>query len=199
MALPNITLASGSRYRLSLASKLIPNIKSIAPDIDETPLVGETPEALVARLAYQKATAAAQQGTDGLFIGSDQVAIINGEPLSKPGNFDKAFEQLSYSSGKTVRFLTSLCLYNSVTKQHQASVETFDVCFNTLTDELITLYLKAETPYDCAGSFKCEGLGITLFKKLSGDDPNTLIGLPLIRLTEFLRNEGVEPLALHTS
>jgi MAF protein len=162
-----------------------------APDIDEAPLPNETPEQLVKRLSQAKAQAVAQHHSHCLIIGSDQVAVLHGEILGKPGNHDNAVTQLRKASGQQVTFQTGLCLLNSHTGNVQVSCVPFTVQFRPLSDEQIERYLNYEKPYNSAGSFKSEGLGITLFEKLQGDDPNTLIGLPLIELVRMLEKEGV--------
>ena len=185
-----IVLASTSPFRRELLGKLGLPFDTDSPDIDETARAEETPEQLVARLAEEKARAVAQRHPDSLIIGSDQVAVIDGKIIGKPGDHEKAMAQLRSASGKTVRFLTGLCLYNSANDHKQLVVEPFDVVFRTLSDSQIDNYLKAEQPYNCAGSFKSEGLGIALFERLQGEDPNSLIGLPLIRLIRMLENEA---------
>ncbi len=163
-----------------------------APNIDESPIDNETPQQLVARLAEQKAQAVAADHPNSLIIGSDQVAILDGDIIGKPGDHAHAIKQLSRASGKTVTFHTGLSLYNSHTQLSQTEVVPFTVHFRELTASQIENYLQKEQPYNCAGSFKSEGLGISLFEKLEGDDPNTLIGLPLIRLIKMLENQGVK-------
>lgn len=192
--MPPILLASSSSYRRQLLQKLGLAFSWAAPDIDETALPGEAAETLVKRLALSKAQALAPLNSGHLIIGSDQVASFEGKILGKPQGFDRAFAQLTSFSGKSVDFLTGLCLYNSASNQHQLSLESYRVRFKTLSPEQITRYLEREQPYDCAGSFKSEGLGICLFDSLEGEDPNTLVGLPLIALTRMLINEGVDPL-----
>ncbi len=186
-----IVLASTSPFRRELLGKLGLPFESASPDIDESAHPGETPEQLVARLAEEKARAVAAKHPQALIIGSDQVAVNDGEILGKPGGHEKAQEQLRAASGKTVCFLTGLCLYNSATGHAQVVVEPFEVVFRPLDEAQIENYLRAEQPYNCAGSFKSEGLGIALFERLNGDDPNSLIGLPLIRLIRMLEQEGV--------
>jgi septum formation protein len=186
-----LVLGSTSPFRRQLLEKLGLPFDTAAPQTDETPLEGETPEQLVARLAEAKARAVKDQHPKALIIGSDQVAVNAGEILGKPHTHDKAMAQLRNASGKHIRFLTGLCLYNAATDHAQVEVVPFDVVFRQLTDEMIDNYLKAEQPYNCAGSFKSEAMGITLFEKLEGEDPNTLIGLPLIRLVRMLENEGI--------
>ena len=144
------------------------------------------------RLAQQKAAALAEQHPDTLIIGSDQVAVLGDQVLGKPGTREKAIEQLSAASGQRVTFLTGLCLLNTTTGRTQVACEPFHVQFRTLRHQQIERYVELEQPLNCAGSFKSEGLGIVLFKELDGRDPNSLIGLPLIVLTEFLAAEGVQ-------
>ncbi len=186
-----LVLGSTSPFRRQLLEKLGLPFDTASPETDETPLQGETPEQLVARLAEAKARAVSSQYPEALIIGSDQVAVNGGEILGKPHTHDKAMEQLRNASGKQVRFLTGLCLYNAATDHAQVEVVPFDVIFRDLSDEMIDNYLKAETPYNCAGSFKSEAMGIALFDRLEGEDPNTLIGLPLIRLVRMLEAENI--------
>lgn len=191
MNLP-IILASTSVFRKQLLEKLNIQFETVAPEINETPLDSEKPQQLVERLSLLKAREIADRFSQHLIIGSDQVACLNqNEILGKPGNFNNAFEQLSAASGKKVIFYTGLTLLNSQTGKAQTCCECYSVTFRSLDDNQISRYLKKEQPYNCAGSFKSEGYGITLFEKLEGDDPNTLIGLPLIRLVGFLDSEGV--------
>ena len=185
-----LVLASTSPYRKALLEKLQINFETAAPAIDESVLPGESPEQLVTRLAEAKAKAIADQFPDALIIGSDQVAVVDGKIVGKPGTHDKAIAQLKRASGKRVIFLTGLCVYNTLSQRTQVEVVPFSVIFRQLTDTQIEHYLQREQPYNCAGSFKSEGLGIALFERLEGDDPNTLIGLPLIRLIRMLESEG---------
>ncbi len=171
----------------------------LSPQTDETALADETPQQLVERLAIAKAAAVAAEQEHALVIGSDQVAVLNGQIAGKPHTHDNAVKQLQQASGKTVRFYTGLCLYNSDSGRYQSEVVPFDVVFRPLTDDMIEAYLQREQPYNCAGSFKSEALGIVLFEKLQGDDPNTLMGLPLIRLVRMLEKENFPVLSLsHT-
>ncbi|MCP4596195.1 nucleoside triphosphate pyrophosphatase [Neptuniibacter sp.] len=190
----NLILASSSPFRRQILDKLQIEYSCISPDIDESALDNESPEALVARLAEAKAQKIAQSEPSSLIIGSDQVAVLGNEILGKPHTHENAVAQLKKLSGHTVTFLTGLSLVNSETGQAQTEVVPFKVVFRNLTEEMIENYLKAETPYNCAGSFKSEALGIVLFEKLEGEDPNTLIGLPLIRLVRMLENEGLNVL-----
>ena len=184
-------LASTSRYRQQLLAKLTDKFSCMKPDVDETPLPGENAEALVKRLALAKAQAVASTLATGLVIGSDQVAVFNNAIIGKPHTFNKACEQLRLFSGQKVTFLTGLAVINITSGQQQLVVEPFTVHFRSLSDAEITAYIHKEQPLDCAGSFKSEGLGISLFSRLEGDDPNSLIGLPLIRLNQMLINEGI--------
>lgn len=192
MEMSELVLASTSPFRKALLEKLELAFTTRSPEVDESRLDGETPEQLVYRLSEAKARAvAAECSADALIIGSDQVAVIDDTILGKPGNHEKAVQQLNDASGRAVTFLTGLCLLNSATGMAQTEVIPFTVHFRALTNEQIENYLRKEQPYNCAGSFKSEGLGISLFERLEGDDPNTLIGLPLIRLVRMLENEGV--------
>lgn len=185
-----LVLASTSPFRRAILQKLEIPFETFSPSIDESMRVDEIPEQLVARLAEEKAKAAKVEFSDALIIGSDQVAVVDGQILGKPGNHETAVNQLRRNSGKRVSFLTGLCLYNTLSQRTQVEVVPFNVIFRQLTDQQIENYLLKEQPYNCAGSFKSEGLGIALFERLEGDDPNTLIGLPLIRLIHMLESEG---------
>lgn len=185
-----LVLASTSPFRKAILEKLGVPFDTASPEVDESQLPDETPQQLVQRLAEVKARAVADKFPDALIIGSDQVAVIDDQILGKPGSHDQAVKQLRQASGKTVTFLTGLCLYNSRTDHARCEVVPFKVHFRQLDDSQIENYLKQEQPYNCAGSFKSEALGIALFEKLEGDDPNTLIGLPLINLIRMLEKEG---------
>lgn len=185
-----IVLASTSPFRKQLLDKLGIDFITVSPDVDEKALPNETPEQLVARLSEAKAKILADQYPDALIIGSDQVAVVDGQILGKPQVHEKAFEQLKRAAGKRVAFLTGLCVFNTKSRRSQVDVVPYYVVFRDLTDKQIENYLQREQPYNCAGSFKSEGLGIALFERLEGDDPNTLIGLPLIRLVRMLESEG---------
>jgi MAF protein len=163
-----------------------------APEVDESQIPDESPQALVLRLAEAKAVAVGDAHPGALVIGSDQVACLDGRILGKPGNRENARRQLRDASGRRVSFYTGLCLLNTVSGRKQLACEPFHVRFRPLNDAQIERYLDFERPYNCAGSFKSEGLGIALFERLEGDDPNALIGLPLIRLVEMLGAEGIE-------
>ena len=199
MTQPKILLASSSVYRRQLLSKLGFNFTWESPGIDESPLTDEPPATLVQRLAETKARHLANRYLDCLIIGSDQVATIDNQILGKPHTHENAFAQLASFRNREVTFMTGLCLFNPSTKRSQSSVESYKVRFRNLTDSQIENYLRREQPYDCAGSFKSEGLGVCLFEQLEGEDFNTLIGLPLIALTRMLANEGMDPLDQVTS
>lgn len=187
-----LLLASSSPYRQELLSRLRLPFESCAPDIDETRLPGESAEKLVRRLAEQKAKALGERYPNHLIIGSDQVAVLGAEIIGKPHTFERAKQQLHAASGNSVRFLTGLALFDSATGRIQTDSIPFTVHFRTLNEARIERYLKAEQPYDCAGSFKAEGLGISLFRATEGEDVTSLVGLPLIRLVDMLLNEGYE-------
>lgn len=189
--MPSIILASGSRYRRELLARLGLPFRVELPGVEEFPLRGEAPAARAGRLALEKAQAVANRFPAGLVIGSDQVADCDGVILGKPGTADRAREQLQVASGRTVTFWTALALINAATGRTQAAVIRCDVEFRILTDEEIARYVAIEAPLDCAGSFKAEGLGIVLFRRLLTDDPTSLVGLPLIALCAMLRAEGV--------
>ena len=186
----SLVLASTSPFRKELLQRLGIPFETAAPDVDESPRTGETPTALVRRLSEAKARAIGQS-RPGLIIGSDQVATTGNDILGKPGTHPRAIEQLQYLSGRWVTFHTGLCLLNSVTDEAQLDVISYKVQFRQLDAGQIERYLQADQPYHCAGSFKSEGLGITLFERMDGDDPSALIGLPLIRLTTMLTDAGV--------
>jgi septum formation protein len=188
---PKLILASSSPYRRELLERLKIPFEVIAPEVDETPRSGEMPEKLVERLAVEKARKIAGQKPGTLVIGSDQVAVYNGHIVGKPHSHDMAVEQLQSASGRTVTLYTGLALVNADTQRVQCEVIPYRVTFRALTDAQIESYLRKEQPYSCAGSVKSEGLGIALLEKFEGDDPNTLIGLPLIRLVRMLENEGI--------
>ncbi|NIC07858.1 Maf family protein [Billgrantia bachuensis] len=192
--MPRLVLASGSRWRRQLLDRLGLPYAWASPDIDETPLPGETPEALVHRLALAKASRVAEAHPEHLVIGSDQVAVFDGDILGKPGDAATARIQLARFSGHRVTFLTGLALIDTRNARHWVCHERYDALFRRLTDSEIARYVEREQPLDSAGSFRMEGLGIALFEKLEGDDPNTLIGLPLIRLCALLREAGLDPL-----
>jgi MAF protein len=185
-----LILASTSPFRKDLLGRMNLPFETCAPEVDESRDASEAPEQLVQRLSEAKARAAGESH-QGLIIGSDQVAVYGEKILGKPGSHDAATGQLRMLSGQSVTFLTGLCLYNSVSENIQIDLVPFTVKFRELDDSRIEHYLRADQPYNCAGSFKSEGLGITLFEKMSGDDPTALIGLPLICLTTMLAAEGI--------
>ncbi|RMG29495.1 MAG: septum formation inhibitor Maf [Gammaproteobacteria bacterium] len=190
MSRPRLVLASTSPYRRELLRRLGLPFDCLAPQVDESPRPGETPQALVRRLSRDKALAVAA-GPESLVIGSDQAAVCAGEVLGKPGGAEAARAQLRFLSGRTVVFHTGLCVHEVRTgRLHEACVDT-EVVFRSLTEDEIARYLEKERPYDCAGSFKSEGLGITLFEAIRSEDPTALVGLPLIRLAAFLRRCGL--------
>ncbi|MDQ2075670.1 nucleoside triphosphate pyrophosphatase [Marinimicrobium sp. ABcell2] len=189
-----LILASSSPYRRQLLERLGLPFSSQSPDVDERPAPGEPAKALVKRLAEAKARALSEAHPGKLIIGSDQVAVLDGQILGKPGNFERARAQLLAASGRSVEFLTGLCLLNTDTGTCHVHCEPFRVHFRDLSPQQVEMYIKKEEPYDCAGSFKAEGLGIRLFQALEGRDPNALIGLPLIALIDLLQTEGVDPL-----
>ncbi len=189
-----LVLASTSPFRKSLLDRLNLAYETDSPDIDESPLANESIKDMVVRLSEGKARAVAQSHPDSLIIGSDQSAVLNNQPLTKPGGYDKAFQQLKEASGQKIVFQTGLCLLNSKTGKTQTACIPYTVVFKNLTNQQISHYLKQEEPYNCAGSFKSEALGIALFERFEGEDPNALIGLPLIKLVEMLNNENMPPL-----
>ena len=187
-----LVLASTSPYRCELLKRLQLPFVTAAPDVDETPLPNEAARATSARLSQEKARAVAADYPDALIIGSDQVALLEGLQLGKPLTHDNAVRQLRTMRGKTTCFYTALTLLNSQTGHMQTEVAENFVTLRELSDEEIEGYLLREQPYHCAGSAKSEGLGIALMSRMTGDDPNALIGLPLILLTEMLRRENVK-------
>ncbi len=184
-----LVLASTSPFRQQLLAKLDIPFVTAKPDCDETPLENETPETLVIRLAEQKARSCIIE-TPSLVIGSDQVCVIDNQIIGKPHTREKAIEQLLSQSGKAITFYTGLALFNSSTQKSQVVLDKFTVHFRQLTQTMVESYVDKEMPLNCAGSFKSEGLGIALFEKLEGDDPNSLVGLPLIQLIKLLENES---------
>jgi MAF protein len=182
-----IILASTSPYRQALLRKLGLPFTAMPPQTDETALAGEPAEQLVERLAKAKAADVASRIDHGWVIGSDQVCVIHGVILGKPGCHEQAVKQLQQLSGHAVTFYTGLCLWDASNQRHLSIVEPFTVHFRELDEVMIHNYLRQEQPYDCAGSFKSEGMGICLFERFEGRDPNTLIGLPLMALTDMLR------------
>jgi septum formation protein len=186
-----IILGSSSIYRKELLQRLQISFETVNPQIDETPLLQESPQETAVRLAEAKARAVAKTYPQALIIGSDQVAVLGNVCLGKPLNHINATEQLRSVQGKEVTFYTALCLLNSATERLQAQVIPSYVKFRQLNDQQIENYLRKEQPYHCAGSAKSEGLGIALIERMTGNDPNALIGLPLIALIDMLIYEGV--------
>jgi septum formation protein len=186
-----LVLASTSRYRRELLERLKLPFQTVSPEADETPLSGEEPEATASRLALAKAQSVHAQFPRSLIIGSDQVAFCQGVRLDKPGDHASALQQLRHSSGKSVRFITAIALLNTVSGRAQTKVVPTEVKFRKLSDSEIARYVKVEPAYDCAGGAKAEGLGIALVESILSSDPTALIGLPLIALSELLRNENL--------
>ncbi len=192
---PDLILASSSPARRELMTRLKVPFRAVSPEVDETPLPGESPEELVLRLAEAKARAVAERHPAALVIGSDQVAVMEGAIVGKPGSHEKAVQQLQAASGNRITFHTGLCLFNPERGSIQLERIPSIVWFRRLHSQQIENYLRKEQPYGCAGSFRSEGLGITLIERLEGDDPNALVGLPLIRLVRMLEQEGFDLLA----
>lgn len=193
---PPLILASSSPFRQALLRQLQLDFQAISPNVDESPRVGEKPTALALRLAEAKARAAAAefQDREALLIGSDQVALRGDRLIGKPGSHEAAVEQLLASSGRTLRFLSSVCLLNTRTGRLQIDLVPTTVKLRTLDRNTIETYVRRERPYGCAGSFMIEGLGIALMDSIESVDPTALIGLPLIALTRMLREEGIDVL-----
>lgn len=188
----NLILASSSIYRKELLERLQLPFSVEVPNVDETPLTSETPDQTALRLAQEKARKVGELHQNALVIGCDQVATLDNLQLGKPMTHDNATQQLQLMRGRVVTFHSALCLFNAFTQHMQAEVVRYDVKFRQLSDAQIESYLLKEQPYHCAGSAKSEGLGIALIEWMRGDDPNALIGLPLISLTHMLTNAGVE-------
>lgn len=188
---PKLILASSSPFRRELLARLQIPFESIAPDIDETPEPGETPQQLVERLALEKARAIADQYPRAVVIGSDQVAMHGDNIVGKPGSHEEAVNQLHEASGRAVTLYTGLALVRQQPEFSLHELVPFTVVFRELTDQQIENYLGKDQPYNCAGSVKSESLGVALFERFEGDDPNALIGLPLIRLVRMLEKAGI--------
>lgn len=189
---PSITLASTSRYRRGLLERLGLQLQAVAPEADESRLPDEAPQALAARLARLKASSVLEAVTRGLVIGSDQVAALGATVLGKPGDRDRAIAQLSAQSGRTVEFYTAVCVIEAESGERLEHLDHTRVRFRTLELADIERYVDAERPFDCAGSFKSEGLGISLFEAIENRDPSALVGLPLIATCRLLREFGVK-------
>lgn len=189
-----IVLASTSPYRKALLTRLGLPFATARPDVDETPRARENAWDLVHRLGEAKARAVAPQFPGALIIGSDQAAVLDEAILGKPGTHERAVDQLTRASGRSVVFYTSLCVLNTASGRCHVDIVPYEVFFRELTPNQIEHYLRREQPYDCAGAFKAEGLGVALFEKHVGDDPSALIGLPLMRLVTLLAREDIEVL-----
>ncbi|MHB1656664.1 MAG: Maf family nucleotide pyrophosphatase [Burkholderiales bacterium] len=196
MAAAQLVLASTSVYRRELLNKLRVPFVVTSPLVDETPLAGEAPDAAALRLSVLKAQAPATDFPDALIIGSDQIASLDGNHIGKPGNHASAVAQLRSMSGQELIFHTALSLYNSSTGNLQSRIVPTTVKIRHLTDAQIEHYLRKDLPYDCAGSARSEGLGIAIMESMTGEDPNALVGLPLIALTAMLFNEGWDVLTI---
>jgi septum formation protein len=188
---PRLILASSSPFRRALLERLGKAFEVIVPEADETPRPGESPQSLVERLAVAKARIVADSHPGTLVIGSDQVAVHDSEIVGKPHTHDNAMRQLRAASGNRISLYTGLALINADSGRVQSEVVPYHVVFRKLTDAQIDSYLRKEEPYNCAGSIRSEGLGIALLERFEGEDPNALIGLPLIRLVRMLENEGL--------
>jgi len=186
-----LVLASSSPYRKALLDKLQLKFICANPDIDETAINNEKPKELALRLAKEKAKALAESYPNHLIIASDQVALLGNVQLHKPHNHANTIKQLQQSSGKSVTFYTSICILNSATQEINSDIDLCTVYFKSLNEQQIIRYVNSEQPYDCAGGFKSEGLGIALFDRIEGDDPNALIGLPLIKLIALLQKYNI--------
>ena len=192
---PRLVLGSTSPYRRELLARLGLPFDVASPEVNERPLPDEAPLQTALRLAAWKACAVAQRcEDDAVVIGSDQVADLNGMVLGKPGDHARAKAQLQAMRGQTVRFHTAVCVKRAATGFEQTEVSTVSVRFRALSDEAIDTYLRLEQPYDCAGSAKCEGLGIVLLERIDSDDPTALVGLPLIVTTGLLQGAGLDVL-----
>ena len=191
---PPLILASTSRYRRELLERLRLSFDVISPQVDETPRPGESPAALAVRLAAAKAAAVAAMHPQAVVIGSDQVAELDGAPIGKPGTHERAVAQLRAMRGRSVVFHTAVSVQRAATGYAGAALAPVTVRFRPLGDAEIEHYLRTEQPYDCAGSAKCETLGIALLEAIESDDPTALVGLPLIRTSALLRAAGIDPL-----
>jgi len=187
-----LVLASSSPFRKAILKKIYPLFEAASPDIDESSQINETPLELSTRLAIEKARALGSSFPNHLIIGSDQVAMLGDRQLTKPKTFDNSVQQLSHSSGKVIHFYTSVCVLNSNTHEMISDTDICKVHMKTLSLQQIQHYVERDKPYGCAAAFKSEGLGIALFEKIDGDDPNALVGLPLIKLIHLLNQMGVQ-------
>jgi len=193
--MPPLILASTSRYRRELLARLRLPFEVVAPEVDESPRPGEAPATLAQRLALAKAREVATRHPQTVVIGADQVCDLDGEAMGKPGSHARAVEQLTRLAGRRVVFQTALAVVRSDTAYAQALLAPVEVRFRALSAGEIERYLRLEQPYDCAGSAKCETLGIALLESIDSDDPTALVGLPLIRTARLLREAGIDPLA----
>ncbi len=193
-----LILASTSPYRRQLLERLGITFSTVNPDVDESPRDGESAEQLVRRLAEAKARSVASRRPEALVIGSDQVAVLEGRILGKPGSRERAVAQLTASAGKRVEFMTGLCVADGTSGTAEVEMVPYSVVFRHLSAAQIDAYVERERPYNAAGSFKSEGLGIALFERMAGDDPTALVGLPLIRLVSMLRRAGLDVLVRST-
>jgi MAF protein len=196
--MPLVILGSTSSFRKQLLKKLHIDFVQVAPDIDETPLKDEAPQEMVRRLSLKKAQEIANNRPNAIIIGSDQTAVFNDLPVGKPHSVENAIKQLSNFSGQCITFYTGLVVINTTTQQTYQAMDVTKVYFRNLSENVIRNYIEIEQPLNCAGSFKSEGLGITLFKRIESNDPNALIGLPLIQLTDIFYQMGY-PLPLQPS
>lgn len=187
---PQILLASASRYRQGLLDRFLDDYDNVRPDIDESPQPDEDPEALAGRLARKKAETVSSTNKDALIIGADQLAVLEGTVLGKPGDHQKAVEQLLAATGKVMTFLTAVCVLDPVTRRRYEHIDKTTVRFRQFDRRLAETYLRHDEPYDCAGSFKIEGAGFVLFESVTTDDPTALIGLPMIWLAGTLKELG---------
>lgn len=187
---PPIVLASSSRYRRNLLDRFLSDYESVSPDIDETPIPDMDGPTLATTLARRKAEAVSSSHRDALIIGADQLAMLDDRVLGKPGDHQTAIEQLLAAAGKTVRFLTAICILDPVTRTRSEHVDETVVRFRQFDRRLADIYLHHDTPYDCAGSFRIEGAGFVLFQSVQTDDPTALIGLPMIWLAGRLSELG---------
>ncbi len=194
MPAPRLILGSTSRYRRELVARLRLPFDIVAPDVDESPLPGEPPLALARRLALAKAMAVSRHQPDAVVIGSDQVCDVDGEAIGKPGTHERATAQLQRLRGRCALFHSAVAVVCAETGFQAEDVASVKVRFRELTDGEIERYLRLDEPYDCAGSGRCEALGITLLESIDSDDPTALVGLPLIRTARMLRAAGVDPL-----
>lgn len=190
-----LILASTSRYRSELLQRLGIPFECLAPDVDESPLAGESAAELARRLSIAKASVIAQRHPDAIVIGSDQVADLDGTTLGKPGNRERARAQLTEAAGSLVRFHTGVCVMHAASARRLVHIDLTEVRFRPLSSAMIEHYLDREPAWDCAGGFKCEGLGISLFDAIDNADPTALIGLPLIALSRLLAEMGIDPLS----